>query len=59
MSEFIPALKKIKERARSHMEKGAVTENYKADLGLASRSHSEYTEGTNASSVMMTRPREN
>jgi bacterioferritin len=32
MSEFITDLKKIKERARSHMEKGAVTENYKADL---------------------------
>lgn len=32
MSEFIVDLKKIKERARSHMEKGAVTENYKADL---------------------------
>jgi len=32
MSEFVADLKKIKERARSHMEKGAVTENYKADL---------------------------
>jgi bacterioferritin len=32
MSEFITDLKKIKERARSHMEKGAVTENYKADF---------------------------
>ena len=32
MSEFIADLKKIKERARSHMEKGAVTEAYKADL---------------------------
>jgi bacterioferritin len=32
MNEFIADLKKIKERARSHMEKGAVTENYKADL---------------------------
>src|ERR1700722_9476158 len=32
MSQFIADLKKIKERARSHMEKGAVTENYKADL---------------------------
>ena len=32
MSEFVTDLKKIKERARSHMEKGAVTENYKADL---------------------------
>jgi bacterioferritin len=32
MSEFIADLRKIKERARSHMEKGAVTEAYKADL---------------------------
>jgi len=32
MSEFVADLKKIKERARSHMDKGAVTENYKADL---------------------------
>ncbi len=32
MSEFISDLKKIKQRARSHMERGAVTENYKADL---------------------------
>jgi bacterioferritin len=32
MSEFVTDLKKIKERARSHMEKGAVTENYKADI---------------------------
>jgi bacterioferritin len=32
MNEFIADLKKIKERARSHIEKGAVTENYKADL---------------------------
>jgi len=32
MSEFITDLRKIKERARSHMEKGAVTEAYKADL---------------------------
>jgi bacterioferritin len=32
MSEFVSDLKKIKERARAHMEKGAVTENYKADL---------------------------
>src|ERR1700689_1997466 len=32
MSEFGADLKKIKERARSHMEKGAVTENYKADV---------------------------
>ena len=32
MSEFVSDLKKIKERARAHMEKGAVTEGYKADL---------------------------
>ena len=32
MSEFVSDLKKIKERARAHMEQGAVTENYKADL---------------------------
>jgi bacterioferritin len=32
MSEFVADLKKIKERARSHMEKGAVTESYKADV---------------------------
>ena len=32
MSEFVADLKKIKERARAHMERGAVTENYKADL---------------------------
>ena len=32
MSKFISDLKKIKQRARSHMERGAVTENYKADL---------------------------
>jgi bacterioferritin len=32
MSEFISDVKKIKERARNHMEKGAVTDNYKADL---------------------------
>jgi bacterioferritin len=32
MSEFVTDLKKIKERARSNMEKGAVTENYKADI---------------------------
>lgn len=32
MSEFVSDLKKIKERARAHMERGAVTENYKADL---------------------------
>ena len=34
MSEFVSDLKKIKERARTHMEKGAVTEGYKADLRL-------------------------
>jgi bacterioferritin len=32
MNEFVADLKKIKERARAHMEKGAVTENYKGDL---------------------------
>jgi bacterioferritin len=32
MSEFVSDLKRIKERARSHMEQGAVTENYKADV---------------------------
>jgi bacterioferritin len=32
MSEFIADLAKIKERARKHMEQGAITENYKADL---------------------------
>jgi bacterioferritin len=32
MSEFISDLKKIKERARAQMEKGAVTGGYKADL---------------------------
>src|ERR1700692_86393 len=32
MSEFIADLKKIKERARSQLERGAVTENYKANL---------------------------
>ena len=32
MSEFVSDLKKIKERARAHMEKGAVTGGYKADL---------------------------
>ena len=31
MSEFVADLTKIKERARRHMERGAVTENYKAD----------------------------
>jgi bacterioferritin len=33
MSEFVSDLKKIKERARKHMEQGAVTEGYKADRG--------------------------
>ncbi|HUN60183.1 MAG TPA: ferritin-like domain-containing protein [Candidatus Binataceae bacterium] len=33
MSEFVSDLKKIKERARAHMEQGAVTGNYKADIG--------------------------
>ena len=32
MSEFVSDLKKIKERARAHMENGAVTGSYKADL---------------------------
>jgi bacterioferritin len=32
MNEFVTDLKKIKERARAHMEKGAVTEGYKADV---------------------------
>jgi bacterioferritin len=32
MSEFVSDLKKMKERARAHMEKGAVTGSYKADL---------------------------
>jgi bacterioferritin len=32
MSEFVADLTKIRERARSHMEQGAVTENYKSDL---------------------------
>jgi bacterioferritin len=31
MSEFVADLKTIKERARRHMEQGAVTENYRAD----------------------------
>ena len=31
MSDFVADLKKIKERARNHMEEGAVTQNYKAD----------------------------
>ena len=32
MSEFVSDLKKIKERARAHMDRGAVTENYQADV---------------------------
>jgi bacterioferritin len=32
MSEFVSDLTKIKQRARAHMEQGAVTENYKANL---------------------------
>jgi bacterioferritin len=32
MSEFLTDLKEIKARARKEMEKGAVTDNYKADL---------------------------
>jgi bacterioferritin len=32
MSEFVTDLTKIRERARRHMEHGAVTENYKGDL---------------------------
>jgi bacterioferritin len=32
MSEFVTDLSKIRERARRHMEQGAVTENYKSDL---------------------------
>src|ERR1700686_2251578 len=31
MSEFVTDLKKIRERARQHMEQGAVTQNYGAD----------------------------
>lgn len=31
MSEFVADLAKIKERARQHMDQGAVTGNYKAD----------------------------
>ena len=31
MSEFVADLAKIKQRARAHMEQGAVTGNYKAD----------------------------
>jgi bacterioferritin len=32
MSEFVTDLRQIRERARKHMEHGAVTENYKGDL---------------------------
>jgi bacterioferritin len=32
MNEFVSDLKKIKQRARAHMEQGAVTENYRAQL---------------------------
>jgi bacterioferritin len=32
MSEFVADLAKIKQRARAHMEQGAVTGNYKADV---------------------------
>jgi bacterioferritin len=32
MNEFVTDLTKIRERARRHMEHGAVTENYKGDL---------------------------
>lgn len=32
MNEFVSDLKKIKERARAHMDRGAVTENYKANV---------------------------
>ena len=31
MSQFISDVQKIRERARRHMEQGAVTESYKAD----------------------------
>jgi bacterioferritin len=31
MSDFVPDIKGIRERARMHMEQGAVTESYKAD----------------------------
>jgi bacterioferritin len=32
MNDFVSDLKEIKKRARAHMEQGAVTENYRADL---------------------------
>jgi bacterioferritin len=31
MSEFVTDIKKIRDRARQHMEQGAVTQNYRAD----------------------------
>jgi hypothetical protein len=31
MDPFVSDVKKIREKARQHMEKGAVTEGYKAD----------------------------
>ena len=31
MSEFVTDIKKIRDRARQHMEQGAVTQNYGAD----------------------------
>jgi bacterioferritin len=31
MSQFVADVKKIRDRARMHIEKGAVTEGYKAD----------------------------
>jgi bacterioferritin len=37
MSEFVSDLKKIKERARAHMEKGAVTDGYKADVDAVTK----------------------
>ncbi|MBV8359820.1 MAG: bacterioferritin [Deltaproteobacteria bacterium] len=37
MGEFVTDLTKIRERARKHMEHGAVTENYKGDLGAVIR----------------------
>ena len=33
MTEFVSDIKKIKERARAHMDRGAVTENYRGDVG--------------------------
>ena len=37
MSEFVSDLKKIKEHARAHMEKGAVTDGYKADVDAVTK----------------------